>query len=186
MSSKVSQIGCDAIRSVAKPVDFPLSSENLEVVSSLVSQMREAELVGMAAPQIGRSVRIFVTEVRKTRFRNRAPDELRVFLNPEILYYSAKTEIGYEGCGSVAETNLFGEVERATSVQIRWQNEEGAPFEGTFEGFLARIVQHEYDHLNGIVFLDRLATTKTVLSATEFQKRLERDGMPNEGSKRAE
>jgi peptide deformylase len=173
MPSPVAQVGSDVIRRVAEPVQFPLSEEARQTIQTLVSSMRSAELVGMAAPQVGQSVRIFVTEVRKTRFRNRVPDELRVFLNPKILFYSADTEIGYEGCGSVADTNLFGEVERATRVQLRWQDEQGKFHEGTFEGFLARIIQHEYDHLNGTVILDRLATTKTVMSGSEFQKKMQ-------------
>jgi peptide deformylase len=66
-------------------------------------------------------------------------------------------------------------VERATRVQLRWQDEQGKFHEGTFEGFLARIIQHEYDHLNGVIFLDRLATPKTVMSGSEFQKKTQRE-----------
>lgn len=168
MQNVVSQIGSRVIRGVAKSVGFPISKRNGAIIDQLVTQMRGSDLVGMAAPQIGKSVQIFATEVRSTKFRDREPDKLRVFVNPQILYYSAETEVGYEGCGSVADSNLFGEVERALRVQVAWQDKNGNPRKGTFEGFLARVIQHELDHLKGIVFLDRLTSTQTVMSGSEF------------------
>lgn len=169
--TNVFQVGSEVIRAKASDVNVPLDANNKSVVETLVQSMRDSNLVGMAAPQIGVSKRIFVTEIRKTKFRDVGCDPLRVFLNPTIESMSEERETAYEGCGSVAESNIFGEVERSKQVTLSWISEDGEPRSGVFEGFLARIIQHEYDHLQGIVFLDKLSTTKTVMSASEFQKR---------------
>ncbi|MEO1253108.1 MAG: peptide deformylase [Pseudomonadota bacterium] len=166
----VSQVGSDVIRQKAVPVDFPLSEQDVQIVRNLIEQMRANDLVGMAAPQIGQSRRIFVTEVRRTKFRDSGLDPLRVFVNPSIENASSETQTAYEGCGSVAESNLFGEVERPKKIAVKWQSEDGSHQTAEFEGFIARIIQHELDHLDGIVFLDRIKTTKTVMSGIEFQK----------------
>lgn len=167
----VFQVGSEVIRAKANQVSVPLDAESRSVVENLVQSMRDSNLVGMAAPQIGESVCIFVTEIRKTKFRDVGIDPLRVFVNPIIENMSEDKEIAYEGCGSVADSNLFGEVERSKQLKISWDSEDGERQSGIFEGFLARIIQHEYDHLQGTVFLDKLTTTQTVMSASEFQKR---------------
>ncbi len=70
-----------------------------------------------------------------------------------------------------AEANLFGEVKRAYEIDVEWYSEDGEKQYKTFEGFLARIIQHEEDHLNGIVFTDKLYSTDTLMSDSEFKKR---------------
>lgn len=131
--------------------------------------MRENDLVGMAAPQIGSNVRIFVTEIRKTKVRNPAlQDSLRVFINPKIIVSSKREVLGWEGCGSVAFSGLFGKVRRPYSVTVQAQDIEGAVFELKASGLLARIIQHEVDHLNGVLFTDR-ADPKTYMSTNEYR-----------------
>jgi peptide deformylase len=169
---RVSQIGNAVIRRRADEVAFPLGRTERALIKRLITSMRRSNLVGMAAPQIGKSIRIFVTEVRKTRYRNMNTDKLRVFINPEIVSMSDATELGYEGCGSVAQSELFGEVERAKEISVRWYDEEGKQHSNEFSGFLARVIQHEYDHLEGIVFLDKLKTTRTAMSGSEFRRRM--------------
>ena len=168
--TSVCQVGNDVIRQVAPEVSFPLSEQDKKIVGELIQEMRENNLVGMASPQIGYSRRIFVTEVRRTKFRDTGIDPLRVFINPKILETSSETEIGYEGCGSVAESNLFGEVERPSKIKVEWYTEEGEKKTSEFEGFVSRVIQHELDHLNGIVFLDKIKSSKTVMSGVEFRK----------------
>ncbi|MDD9912190.1 MAG: peptide deformylase [Alphaproteobacteria bacterium] len=166
----ICQLGNDVIRATAEAVAFPLSEAHQQLITDLVDTMRSDNVIGLAAPQVGESVRILVTEIRPTEFRQRATEPLKVFINPQITSFSEETEVGYEGCGSVAETRLFGEVERAKTVDVSWFDEHGTPQTGTFSGLMARLVQHEYDHLDGIVFTDKLYTTKTLMSSVEYKK----------------
>lgn len=137
--------------------------------------MRHHGLVGMAAPQIGVSKKIFVTEVRKTKHRSpNILDGLRVFINPKIVSSSKRNKAGYEGCGSVAFAKLFGKVMRPEAVTVQAYNEKGEKFEIKATGLLARIIQHEIDHLNGVVFLDRLTDKKSLMSENEYRKKFKK------------
>ena len=104
------QVGNPIIRRKARRV--PLSSKTTrKIVRNLIDSMRYHGLVGMAAPQIGISRRIFVSEIKKTKTRSqRETDLVRVFVNPRIISFSRKQVFGYEGCGSVANSGLFGNV----------------------------------------------------------------------------
>jgi peptide deformylase len=132
--------------------------------------MRHHNLVGMAAPQIGRSLRIFVTEIRKTTYRKNISDvdAVRVFINPRLVEKSKQQVVGYEGCGSVASALLFGPVKRPRTVTVSAQDAEGRRLQLKATGLLARVIQHENDHLNGIVFLDRVTDTRKLLGREEY------------------
>jgi len=151
---KTIQIGEPVLRETTKSVEKHDDVYVTQVITDLVDTMRAVELVGMAAPQIGESVRIFVIEVRETTYRNNAYAPLKVFINPIITERSTETETGYEGCGSVAAGGLFGEVERAQEVTVAYTNQDGVALTETFTGFSARIIQHEMDHLEGTEFTD--------------------------------
>jgi peptide deformylase len=118
-------------------------------VQRLIEQMFETmgtRGIGLAAVQVGEAIRLFVT---------RAPrDQVRVFINPDILETSIEEETLEEGCLSVP--GLYTEMVRPASVRVQAWNEKGRPFTLTADGMLARVVQHELDHLNGILFVDRL------------------------------
>ncbi len=162
MSTKqIVQIGTPIIRACAINVRDFRSAEVRRTIKDLVDTMRATNLVGMAAPQIGKSWRIFVGEIRTTKFRkDLVPDELRIFVNPIILKHSKRLESGYEGCGSVAHAGLFGPVKRYDSVEVSALDAKGLPFTLKAKGMLARIIQHELDHLDGILFIDKVNTKK--------------------------
>jgi len=124
----------------------------------------------MAAPQIGKRWRIFVSEIRQTTYRKNISksDSLRIFVNPKITWQSKKQQIGYEGCGSVAAAQLFGSVKRAESIICEALDKNGKPFELKASGFLARIIQHEMDHLSGMVFLDRISDSRTLMDRRTY------------------
>lgn len=165
----VVQIGNPILRKKAKAVVFPLTKEIKKTIHELVRSMQETNLVGMAAPQIGQGIRIFVTELRETTTRNsEAKDVVRVFINPRILSYSKKKVAGYEGCGSIAYAGLFGSVQRPDGVVISAQDIQGKKFTLRAKGLLARVIQHEYDHLDGIIFLDRMKNMDTLMSREEY------------------
>jgi len=124
------------------------------LIDDMVETMREAPGVGLAAPQVGISQRLIVVEFNESGEENEeAPKKLFVLANPEIVKASEETLPGLEGCLSVP--GLVGEVERSAQVVIRGQNRHGQPLKVKAKGWLARIFQHEIDHLDGILFTDR-------------------------------
>lgn len=169
----ITQVGNPIIRAKSKPVKSIKSKGIKRIIKNIADSMRYANLVGMAAPQIGINKRIFLTEIRKTPTRKmKSTDALRVFINPRIVVSSKKTWSAYEGCGSVAKAGLLGKVRRPLSVTVKAYNQKGDPFELKAKGWLARIIQHEMDHLDGRVFLDRLTDTKSLMSTNEYIKRV--------------
>lgn len=170
---EISQVGSDVIRAVAKPVEFPLSAENAQILQDMRDTLADISLVGLAAPQIGHSVRIFLVHPKKTKFRENASGELQVFINPEIIEVSPESSPKYEGCGSVAYSQLFGTVERHEWVVARYFDENGNEKTGRFDGIEAHIIQHELDHLNGIVFVDKISDTQSYMSEGDYRRAVE-------------
>jgi peptide deformylase len=114
-------------------------------------------LVGLAAPQIGVGLRIIVVDTKITPARKK-PGKLECFINPEIIWRSRETEEGREGCFSAGP--VWGLLRRPLAVKVRALTPEGRRTERIFEGFTARIMQHECDHLDGIRFADRITNDK--------------------------
>jgi peptide deformylase len=131
--------------------------KNLQtLIDDMIETMRQAPGVGLAAPQIGLSERIIVIEYfeREEDEENEdAPRKVWAVLNPEIVKSSEETVMGIEGCLSVP--GLVGEVERHAAIQVKGLNRHGKPTKIKAQGWLARIFQHEIDHLNGVIFTDR-------------------------------
>jgi peptide deformylase len=127
------------------------------VIDDMIETMRVAPGVGLAAPQVGISERLIVVEYYENDQAEEAEEEAKkkvwAILNPEIVKASEEKVMGVEGCLSVP--NLVGEVERHESVQIKGLNRRGQPMRVKAQGWLARIFQHEIDHLDGILFTDR-------------------------------
>ncbi len=172
---KISEIGSKPIRLRAKKISDIQSTHIKKLIKDLRDTMRYNNLVGIAAPQIDKSLRAFVIEIRETKYRKKMkPDLLRVFINPHIISHSKRMVSDYEGCGSVASTNIFGPVKRYLSVVVQAQNQQGENFKYKASGFLARVIQHEMDHLNGIVFIDKVTNSKQLLGREEYIKRNKR------------
>lgn len=128
------------------------------LIDDMVETMREAPGVGLAAPQIGLSERLLVVEyyVREEDEENEeAPKKVWAIINPEIAKASNEKVMGVEGCLSIP--GLVGEVERHDEILVKGLNKYGKPMKVKAKGWLARIFQHEIDHLNGVLFPD-LAT----------------------------
>jgi len=124
----------------------------LALVQDMVETMREAPGVGLAAPQIGVSERLIVVEYGSEEDEN-APKKLYAVINPEIIETSEEMVDGIEACLSVPQ--LVGEVSRHEKITIKGFNRHGKPIKFKVEGWMARIFQHEIDHLEGILFTDR-------------------------------
>ncbi len=147
------------------------SKETQRVIKNLVDSVRHHNLIGIAASQIGEKLRIFVTEVRKTKYRNLKKDKLRVYINPKIVWSSKKQVVIYEGCGSVAYGKLFAPVKRPEKIIVTAFDENGNEFRLEADGMLGRVIQHEYDHLNGIEFTEKIADIRKIMSSEEYRKR---------------
>ena len=133
---------------------------------------------GLAAPQIGEAVAAVVVEVRKTDlFPDRPESPLYQMANPKVISASEHTEPGWEGCFSVP--GLMGIVYRPRQIEVTYQDAEGRDERGMFEGYLARVIQHEVDHLQGIVFLDRMTSMQS-LTTTENYARFHASGLASD------
>lgn len=141
-------------RKAHKISDFGAEFQNL--VDDMIETMRAEPGVGLAAPQINQSLRVIVVEYPEDDSDEEAKTKLYVLANPEIKPLSSETVKGIEGCLSVP--NLLGEVERSSRVLVGGLDRRGNKVQIDASGWLARIFQHEIDHLNGILFVDRAET----------------------------
>ena len=165
------QIGDPRLKAANSAVSDFNDAKVKQVVQDLVDSMRANELIGMAAPQIGENWRIFVTEPRETEARKGGQvDELRVYINPKIIEMSAEEVIIYEGCGSVMNGNLFGPVSRPKVIMIEAADMEGKIFRLKCDGILARVIQHEQDHLEGVEFTEKVSDYKKLMSREFYLK----------------
>jgi peptide deformylase len=161
---KIVSVPEPVLRKKAKPVTkFDTKLQTL--IDDMIETMRDAPGVGLAAPQINESLQLAVIEyaedddedeeVTEGEEPKPKPKKLFVIINPEIIKKSEEKVMGVEGCLSVP--GLIGEVERHEALQVKALNRHGKPVKLKVDGWLARIFQHEIDHLNGVVFTD-LAT----------------------------
>ena len=134
-----------------KVADFGKDFQKL--VDDMIDTLHDEPGVGLAAPQVNVSLRLIVVEYTLDETDENAPVKRYVFANPEITSVSAETVMGMEGCLSVP--NLFGEVERAQEITVEGYNRHGRKQKVHVKGWMARIFQHEIDHLNGVLFVDR-------------------------------
>jgi peptide deformylase len=138
-------------RKAHKVTDF--GKEFQKLVTDMIDTMRDAPGVGLAAPQVAVSLRLVVVEYGDEEDENKeAPKKLYVLANPEIVEKSEEMVMGIEACLSVPD--LVGEVERHEKIVVKALNRQGKPTRIKAEGWLARIFQHEIDHIEGIVYTD--------------------------------
>lgn len=136
-------------RKAHKVIDFGKEFQTL--VDNMIDTLRDAPGVGLAAPQVGVSERLIVVEYGDDEDET-VPKKLFVVANPEIVYQSEEMVSGLEGCLSVPD--LIGEVDRHVKIEVRGLNRHGKPIKIKAEDWIARIFQHEIDHLEGILFTD--------------------------------
>jgi peptide deformylase len=170
-SANIAQLGSPVLRQTAQPIDNPHDASVQALIDQMLEMMEQAGGVGIAAPQIEVSKQLVIIASRPTP---RYPNALKMvptpMLNPHLISHSQETEKGWEGCLSVP--GIRGLVPRYTSVTIAYLDRTGQPQEQTLNGFVARIFQHEYDHLQGIVFIDRVEQTTELMSEQEYQRQI--------------
>ena len=157
---KIARMGHPALRTPAMAVEDPTSPEIKALVADMVETMHDADGTGLAAPQVHVGLRVVVFFVDASRVSEEEELEegggipLTVLINPEIEPLSDEMELGWEGCLSVP--GMSGEVPRHTHIRYRGVDLDGKPFEREASGFHARVVQHECDHLDGILYPSRV------------------------------
>lgn len=151
---QIAQLGQPVLREQARQIADAGDPAVQSLIEDMLVTVAEANGVGIAAPQVYQPLALFIVAVRPTpRYPNAAEEEPVAMLNPELLWSSEEMELGWEGCLSIP--GIRGLVPRHRKIRVRYLTRLGALCEEEFEGFLARVFQHEYDHINGIVFLDR-------------------------------
>lgn len=165
----------EVLRSPAEAFTFPLSKEDIDLINTLVHKYdQEGNCAGLAAPQIGIGKRVIVFEVPDDPALKKWRPDLEetmpktIWLNPSYEAVTEEFQEDYEGCFSVA--NLAGPVKRHKKIRYKAYNQDGSLIEGTATGFLARVIQHEIDHLNGKLCIDYVAPDE-LLTIDEYRKR---------------
>jgi peptide deformylase len=152
-------LGDDLLRQKAEPVK-PINAEIAKIAAEMFAIMGLRKGVGLAGPQVGLNKRIFVVHVEG--------DVPRVFINPSIVGTSQEMVKMEEGCLSVP--GVWVDVVRPESVRVQAWNEKGRPFTIETGGILARVILHEYDHLEGVLFIDRILKSKRDRILAKFEK----------------
>ena len=144
--------------------DYP---ELNTLISNMWETMYYAKGVGLAAPQIGLSIRLFVVDTVQLEKEDKVPGIKKVFINPIITAENGKAVSYEEGCLSIP--NIRGDVERLESVTIQYMDENFQSHTETYDGFNARVIQHEYDHIEGKLFVEKLNPLKKKLIAKKLE-----------------
>src|SRR5687768_2678853 len=164
---KVARMGHPVLRARARTVDKTELKNPVvqQFIDSMIDTMYEYSGVGLAAPQVHESLRIFVAMLDAD---GRGEGDAVTFINPEIIVVGDQTLEGWEGCLSIPE--IRGRVPRAQHIKVAALDRQGKRFELELEDFPARVVQHETDHLDGVLFLDRMREFGSLTYLEEFSR----------------
>lgn len=150
-----------------------------EEIQGLIRNMRHTLIqrqdgVGLAAPQVGESVALSVIDIRPTDLRPDLEPFSSVIINPEIIETYGYRKQKWEGCIScgTGDDTLYAKVPRYKSIKLRWFDEQAKSREEVLDGLVAHVAQHEVDHLNGILFVDRVKDTSSYMMADEYRERV--------------
>ncbi|MBW2505051.1 MAG: peptide deformylase [Deltaproteobacteria bacterium] len=167
----IAQLGQPVLRRVANKIDDPENPAVQSLIDDLLVTVADADGVGIAAPQVFEPLSLFIVASRPNPRYPHAPEiDPITMLNPEILWLSDETEKGWEGCLSIP--GLRGYVSRHRQIGLRYLTPNGEVREEEYADFLARVIQHEYDHVQGLVFVDRVDSTRDLITEKEYQKKL--------------
>lgn len=184
-----------AVRKVVEAGDIRLKAKNKivknfqspklkKLIRDLADTMYKTDLIGIASPQIGKNYQVCITHPRDTGSRKLVrADKLRVFINPKIVQSSKQKRLIYEGCGSLDNGGIFGPVLRPQEIEVQAYDENGKKFSLRSNGILARVIQHEYDHLQGIEFIQKVADYNKVIVQKHYRKYIRNSKLQAEGSK---
>lgn len=170
-SLSIAQLGNPILRQQAQPVDNIQDERIQNLIDALMVTVTAANGVGIAAPQVSQSDRLFIVASRPNQRYPNAPEmEPTAMINPQIIAHSTEIVNGWEGCLSIP--GIRGLVPRYQAIEVEYTTRDGKQNWQELSDFLARIFQHEYDHLEGIVFLDRVKSTQDLMTEQEYLQRI--------------
>lgn len=168
---QIIQLGDPVLRTPALPVEQVQQPQIQALIEDLIATVEQANGVGIAAPQVSASHRLFIVASRPNPRYPTAPEMVpTAMINPKILAHSAEVVSGWEGCLSVP--GIRGLIPRYQAIEVEYTDRAGKLQRQELTDFVARVFQHELDHLDGIVFLDRLVSMQDVMTEQEYQKRI--------------
>ena len=168
---KVSRLGHPVLRRVTQPLSLEQlrSAQTQKLIDDMIETMKEYDGVGLAADQVHESLQIAVLEVADNpRYPDKPKVPLTVLVNPRVTPLVEEIEEDWEGCLSVPD--LRGRVRRYKNIRVQALDREGKELDFTAKEFHARVIQHEYDHLNGKVYLDRMGDLSSLTFLEEFAR----------------
>jgi len=168
---QIIQLGHPVLRQPAHLVDNVREQRIQKLVDNLIATVGIANGVGIAAPQVACSDRLFIVASRPNpRYPNAPEMAPTAMINPKLIAHSTEVIKGWEGCLSIP--GIRGLVPRYQAIEVEYIDRDGKAQKQELTDFVARIFQHEHDHLDGIVFLDRLESTQDIITEQEYQKRV--------------
>jgi len=166
---EVIELGNPILRQKAQPVEDVQSERIQTLVDNLLITVQKTNGVGIAAPQVAQSDRLFIVASRPNlRYPNAPTMEPTAMINPRLLAHADETVTGWEGCLSIP--GIRGKVPRYRAIEVEYTGRDGKLHKQELTDFVARIFQHELDHLDGIVFIDRVNSTQDLITEREYQR----------------
>ena len=172
---KISQFGNPVLR--GESTQLPISQVKSDVVQNLIVSMQNLLKtkklgIGLASPQVGESLALAVIELQKTPLRDSTEELSLVIINPKITKVFGRKSQMWEGCisGGAGKAGLFAKVPRYKKIELEYLDEKAIKHVKFFDGLSAHVIQHEVDHLNGILFVDKVEDTSTYISYDEYKK----------------
>jgi len=170
-SLQIAQLGNPILRQQAQLVDNVRDERIQKLIDALRVTAAASNGVGIAAPQVSESYRLFIVASRpNARYPNAPTMEPTAMINPRIIARSSEVVKGWEGCLSIP--GIRGLVPRSQTIEVEYTSRDGQLHRQELTDFVARIFQHEYDHLDGIVFLDRVESTQDLMAEQEYQQQI--------------
>lgn len=146
-----------------------VSIETQELIANMYFTLEQRKYgVGLAAPQVGKSMPVSVIDTKPTPTSPNLKREKLTIINPKIIKTYGSLQPEWEGC--ISGTKLYAQVPRYKKVRLAWSDEKAQIHERDFEGFIAHVIQHEVDHLNGILFVDKVKDPGTYMTLKEYKK----------------
>lgn len=179
-SLEIAEIGNPILRQEAQLIDNIQDERIQQLIDSLILTAIGKNGVGIAAPQVSSSYRLFIIASRpNARYPNAPEMEPTAMINPRIIAHSDEIVKDWEGCLSVP--GMRGLVPRYQKIEVEYNNRDGKLHRQELTDFVARIFQHEYDHLEGIIFLDRVESSEDLIKEEEYQERIVQKGNTSGG-----
>jgi peptide deformylase len=163
------------------------SSEIQGLIAEMKNMLEKRSYgVGLAAPQVGRSVAVSVIGIKPTPSRPKNPKIELVIINPEVVKTHGRRVPMWEGCISfgIGPSSPYAKALRYKKVRVQYLDQDGIKHEEDFEGILGHVVQHEIDHLNGVLFVDHVRDSKTYMTISEYQKQYVKKRAPKRPTKK--